>query len=213
MSPQLQHALALRTRISQAQAPLGDLGSHIIDLAHYLCDDITEVSAAMATYIKERPAVPGSEEKKPVTVDDAVVMCVRSPTALLALSRRRGSRWDARTTIHSRSTAARGRCHSTWRTSTISTFCPPTTMPTSRGFAGSSACSKGKHPYADHWWADGHILGYEHSFTHSVNDFLTALTSGGEIHPDFEDGLKIRRFCTPWRRRRVHAAGSRSFEI
>ena len=26
-----------------------------------------------------------------------------------------------------------------------------------------------------------------------MNDFLTALVSGGEIHPDFEDGLKNQK--------------------
>jgi predicted dehydrogenase len=59
-----------------------------------------------------------------------------------------------------------------------------------QGFREIIACSKGAHPYADHWWADGHILGYEHTFTHSVNDFLMALESGAEIHPDFNDGLR-----------------------
>jgi predicted dehydrogenase len=59
-----------------------------------------------------------------------------------------------------------------------------------QGFREIIACTKGAHPYADHWWADGHILGYEHTFTHSVNDFLVALESGAEIHPDFNDGLR-----------------------
>jgi len=28
----------------------------------------------------------------------------------------------------------------------------------------------GKHPYVSGWWPPGHILGYEHSFTHTVHD-------------------------------------------
>ena len=30
----------------------------------------------------------------------------------------------------------------------------------------------GKHPYVGAWWPPGHIIGYEHSFTHTVYDFL-----------------------------------------
>jgi predicted dehydrogenase len=62
--------------------------------------------------------------------------------------------------------------------------------PDAQGFHEIIAVSKGKHPYADNWWFDGHILGYEHTFTHSVYDFLKALQAGKQTHPDFEDGLR-----------------------
>jgi predicted dehydrogenase len=62
--------------------------------------------------------------------------------------------------------------------------------PDAQGFHEIIAVSKGKHPYADNWWFDGHILGYEHTFTHSVYDFLKALKAGKQTHPDFEDGLR-----------------------
>ena len=62
-----------------------------------------------------------------------------------------------------------------------------------QGFREIIAVSKGVHPYADNWWFDGHILGYEHTFTHSVSDFLMALESGGEIHPTFEDGVQNQK--------------------
>ena len=48
MSPELQMLWRFDKNLAGSGA-LGDLGSHIIDLAHYLCDDITEVSSAMAT--------------------------------------------------------------------------------------------------------------------------------------------------------------------
>ena len=56
---------------------LGDLGAHIIDLSRYLCGEISEISAATETFVKRRPLGPGTKKKKNVTVDDAVVMCVR----------------------------------------------------------------------------------------------------------------------------------------
>ena len=36
----------------------------------------------------------------------------------------------------------------------------------------------------------GHIIGYEHTFTHAVADFLNALAHGTPISPNFEDGVK-----------------------
>ncbi len=46
------------------------------------------------------------------------------------------------------------------------------------------------HPYLNAWWPPGHIIGYEHEFTHAVVDFLNALEKGTKITPNLEDGLK-----------------------
>jgi predicted dehydrogenase len=47
------------------------------------------------------------------------------------------------------------------------------------------------HPYVAAWWPPGHIIGYEHEFTHAVVDFITALDKGEEISPNFWDGMRI----------------------
>ncbi|MFM8380077.1 MAG: hypothetical protein ACKOB1_12225, partial [Planctomycetia bacterium] len=36
-----------------------------------------------------------------------------------------------------------------------------------------------------------HTIGYEHTFVHAVADFVTAVHTGGPIHPDFGDGLEV----------------------
>jgi len=51
----------------------------------------------------------------------------------------------------------------------------------------------GVHPYVGQWWPPGHIIGYEHTFVHTVADFVNACVSGKSIHPTFEDGLKNQR--------------------
>jgi predicted dehydrogenase len=50
-----------------------------------------------------------------------------------------------------------------------------------------------EHPYMTAWWPPGHIIGYEHEFTHAVVDFLIAIETGQPIHPDFRDGLRCMR--------------------
>ena len=45
----------------------------------------------------------------------------------------------------------------------------------------------------DAWWPQGHIIGWEHTFTHEVRDFLLAVSSGTAPSPSFEDGLEVQR--------------------
>jgi myo-inositol 2-dehydrogenase/D-chiro-inositol 1-dehydrogenase len=44
-----------------------------------------------------------------------------------------------------------------------------------------------------HWWVPGLQIGYEHSFTHQVADFLQALGEGRAAAPTFRDGLATDR--------------------
>jgi len=55
------------------------------------------------------------------------------------------------------------------------------------------AVTDGNHPYISAWWPPGHIIGYEHSFTHTVYDFLKGIDSGKSPRPDFEDGLRNQK--------------------
>ena len=48
------------------------------------------------------------------------------------------------------------------------------------------------HPYAGAWWPPGHLLGYEHSFTHEVVDLITDLAADRDPTPSFADGLQVQ---------------------
>ncbi len=56
---------------SSGSGALGDLGSHVIDLIHFLIGDFDSVQGQLETIIKERPVSKGSKDMVPVTVDDA----------------------------------------------------------------------------------------------------------------------------------------------
>ena len=51
----------------------------------------------------------------------------------------------------------------------------------------------GVHPYVGQWWPPGHIIGYEHTFVHTIADFVNACVNGKSVQPTFEDGLKNER--------------------
>jgi len=52
-----------------------------------------------------------------------------------------------------------------------------------------------EHPYMDHWWVPGLIIGYEHSFTHALADFLRSASTGEACHPTFRDALQTQKVC------------------
>ena len=49
------------------------------------------------------------------------------------------------------------------------------------------------HPYVGAWWPPGHLIGYEHGFTHQVVDLVGAIAYGADPTPSFADGLNVQR--------------------
>ena len=48
------------------------------------------------------------------------------------------------------------------------------------------------HPYMSSWWPPGHIIGYEHTFTHEISNFVRALQNNSAPSPTFSDGLYVQ---------------------
>jgi predicted dehydrogenase len=49
-----------------------------------------------------------------------------------------------------------------------------------------------EHPYMEGWWPPGHIIGYEHTFVHTVKDLLDGIKTGIGPGPTFEDGYRCQ---------------------
>ena len=49
------------------------------------------------------------------------------------------------------------------------------------------------HPYMKAWWPPGHIIGWEHTFTHTVFDLIESIANGTPVSPSFEDGVRNQR--------------------
>ncbi len=189
MSPDLHLVWRFDKKLAGSGA-LGDLGSHILDLGRHLCGEITEVAATTETFLKSRPVAPGSSKKQAVTVDDAVAMCTRFANG--AIGTLEATRFaPGRKNFNSfEINGSKGSLEFDLENLNHLHYYSVDDKPDVQGFHEIIVCSKGKHPYADAWWADGHILGYEHTFTHSVYDFLKAIESRKKIQPDFEDGVR-----------------------
>jgi predicted dehydrogenase len=49
------------------------------------------------------------------------------------------------------------------------------------------------HPYVDHFWPPGHIIGYEHTFISALADFLGCLARNESFHPNFDDAVEVQK--------------------
>jgi predicted dehydrogenase len=50
-----------------------------------------------------------------------------------------------------------------------------------------------EHPYMAAWWPAGHLIGYEHTFTHEIVDLIKDLAADKDPVPSFADGLQVQR--------------------
>jgi predicted dehydrogenase len=58
--------------------------------------------------------------------------------------------------------------------------------------------SEADHPFWEHWWPHGHIIGWEHSFVHELHHLLTAIAEDTDVAPHgatFEDGYRAAEVC------------------
>ncbi|HET9373315.1 MAG TPA: Gfo/Idh/MocA family oxidoreductase [Vicinamibacterales bacterium] len=184
--------LPLLWRFDRKQAgsgALGDIGAHVIDLARFLVGEITDVAADLRTFIKERPLVGQPKKTGKVTVDDALVALARFKggamgtieATRLAPGRKNYNRFEIN---GSRGSLA----FDLERMNELELYLESDR----RGLRGfrTILVTESDHPFVNAWWPPGHIIGYEHTFTHTIYDLLEAMADGKVPSPSFEDGLK-----------------------
>lgn len=181
----------------------GDLNAHLVDTARFLVGDITETIGLQETFIAERPkeaaavgltASAGKGVEK-VTVDDATAFLARfapsknvAPGAYgtieatrLAPGHKNYNRWEINGT--------EGSLAFGFERMNELEYCNRNDPPDKPGFK-TILVTEGSHPYFGAWWPPGHVIGYEHTFIHTVADFVNAIATNGEAHADFVDGAK-----------------------
>ncbi|UJW33583.1 Gfo/Idh/MocA family oxidoreductase [Saccharothrix sp. AJ9571] len=204
---EIRHVRAtyLQDWLSDAQAPmtwrlrkdkagsgaLGDLGAHIVDAAQFVSGElITGVSALTNTFVRNRPNEDGSQGE--VTVDDAALFLARLSGGAVAsfeatryaLGRKNAMRLEINGTKASMAFDFESMNELWWHDGSA--------PDTEAGFRRILVTEPG-HRYLGGWWPPGHGLGYDHTFTHEVADFLTAIGEGTNPAPSFDDGLCVQQ--------------------
>jgi predicted dehydrogenase len=163
---------------------LGDLGAHIVDLARFLAGEIATVSALAATFVSGRQVDDAVEAA--VEFDDGAIGTLEATR--LALGHRNAMRWEIN---GSKGSIA----FDLERLNELQVFRADGDR--ARGFK-TVLVSEPDHPFWEHWWPAGHIIGWEHTFVHELHHLLTAIRDDTDVRPygaDFEDGYRAAEVC------------------
>jgi predicted dehydrogenase len=186
-------AFPLVWRLEKSRAgsgSLGDLLSHTMDLSRYLVGEPIEVSGLLKTFVSERP-LPGDPGRRGnVTVDDSAQALVKFANG--AVGYYEGTRFAPGRKNYNRLEINGSKGSIAWDLERMNELEVYTESGTLSGFRTILA-TNAEHPYISAWWPPGHIIGFEHSFTHTVYDFICAIANGKPPRPNFEDGLQNQR--------------------
>jgi predicted dehydrogenase len=174
---------------------LGDLGSHIIDLARFLVGEPKSLMARTGTFITERKGDKGKKEK--VTVDDAfeaVVEYKNGALGTLEATRFAPGRKNFNTFEIN---AEHGSIRFNLENMNVLEVFMRNQDKDVQGFT-QVLVSESYHPFWKNWWPQGHIIGWEHTFVHEFHHFLEAIVNNKDVKPmgaDFEDGYRNAVIC------------------
>jgi predicted dehydrogenase len=171
---------------------IGDLGAHIVDLAHYLVGDMKSVSAMTRTFIEERELEDGSGMAK-VDVDDAFVATVEFENG--AIGTLESTRFAGGRKNYNRFeiNAEKGSIvFNLERMNELQVYWIGDEPKETEGFRHVLVTEE-HHPWWENWWPQGHIIGWEHTFVHEITHLLDCIVNDKEVGPHgatFEDGYK-----------------------
>jgi predicted dehydrogenase len=176
-------------RLEKARAgsgALGDLASHSIDIARFLVGEITEVSGMLETFVEQRPLEDGTG-RAPVDVDDAALALLRFENG--AIGTVEATRFAPGRKNHNRFEINGSKGSLSFDLERMNELEVYEEAGPESGFRTILVTDE-SHPYVAPWWPPGHILGYEHTFVHTVADFVRAVASGEVPQPSFADGVR-----------------------
>ena len=172
---------------------LGDIASHAIDQVLFLLgDQVTEVSGRTHTFTTSRPGANGPED---VTVDDAAWATLSLASGAVASVEVSRVATGRKNSLNLEIYGDKGSILFDLENLNELGYLDATVPVREQGFR-RILVNEPEHPYLGAWWPQGHIIGWEHTFTHEIRDFLLAISSGTAPTPSFDDGLEVQRILS-----------------
>ena len=179
---------------------LGDLGAHSIDLARMLVGEISEVTGMTETFIKQRPKLGGTTtslgavgtaEMGEVTVDDAALFMTRFENGAVGTFEATRFANGRRNYNSFEINGSKGSIvFNLERMNELQVLFNDDAADV-QGFR-TILVTEGVHPYMSAWWPAGHIIGWEHTFTHGVYDLINGIAKNVSPEPTFDDGVRCQ---------------------
>lgn len=184
---------------------LGDIGAHAIDLVEHVTGaQLSTVSGTLETFVHERPLMAegvglsgtASEERGQVTVDDAAFFLGRlaGGAADGAIGTFEATRYATgrKNGLTLEISGSEGAIQFDLESMNELRLYEASAPAGEQGFR-RILVTEPEHPYMAAWWPTGHLIGYEHTFSHEVKDFVQAIVAGEDPSPSFEEGLHVQQ--------------------
>jgi predicted dehydrogenase len=179
-------------RATAGSGALGDLGAHVIDLARYLVGEVASVMGLTRTFVEDR-------EGGHVDVDDAVEAVVEFENR--AVGTIEASRFcpGRKNALAFEINGSKGSiAFEMERLNELQVNLTGSTPGArAQGFR-TVLVSEADHPFWEHWWPHGHIIGWEHTFVHELHHLLSCIATSSPVGPHgatFEDGYRTAEIC------------------
>lgn len=179
---------------------VGDIGTHVVDLAHYLVGPIAEVIALTSTYNKTRPLQQGGIDKLgaaekakdaehgEVDVDDEVVSMLKFEDGAIGSLEATRNAYGRNNFITLEIHGTKGSIHFNYERRDELQVMFADDPADARGFR--TVYTGPAHPYGDGLWPiPGLGIGYSETKIVECHDFFSAIAKNRQPSPNFEDGL------------------------
>jgi len=178
----------------------GDLLAHSIDTAEWLNGPIQSVVAKTETFVKQRMHQ-DTGKVEPVTIDDACMfLAVFANGSMGTFESTRYARGRKNYNTFELNGEAGSLYFDLEDPQYLDYFRytdPATGKKVESHLTGWQRIhvTNPEHPYMKKWWVPGCTIGYEHTFVHTVADYLQGIASGKPAQPDFRSGLRTQKVC------------------
>ncbi len=199
---------------SAGSGSLGDIGAHAIDAAQLVTGlAVEEVSAVLHTFVTERPLLAeqrglsgvASDRRGKVTVDDVALVTARMSGGALATFEATRYATGRKNALRLEVSGSEGAVSFDLEDMNVLNVYDRRAPARAQGFT-RIVVTEPEHPWMHAWWPTGHLIGYEHLFTHQVADLVADVAAGRTPSPSFAEGLQVQRVLDA--SERSHAAGS-----
>lgn len=200
VDPQMPLGWRLQKELAGSGA-LGDIGAHAIDTAQFVTGRrIASVSGTLQTIVPRRPLLgegsglsgTAGEGYGDVTVDDVALFSARLDTGALGSFEATRFATGRKNQLTVEVSGTEGALAFDLESLNELRFFDRNAPEPLQGFT-RILVTEPPHPYLAAWWPPGHLLGYEHAFSHQVKDFVEGIAAGADPHGTFAEGLGVQR--------------------
>ena len=185
---------------------LGDIASHVIDIAQYLAGDIDEVTGMMKTYITERPVQEGGVDllgtvklgadakRAPVDTDDEDSFLMRFKNGVVGSIEATRNAWGRNNFITVQVHGSKGNIYFSYERLNELQVCFADDPDDRRGF--KTIYTGPAHFHGEVTWnIPGMNIGYGELKSIETYEFIKAVVEGKRPSTSFAEGYRVERVC------------------